>query len=105
MRGDKDYYVRGTFTKNNLDFSQDVLHMVELGFTQVSVEPVISDPKLPFSITEEDLPAIREEYDRLARIVLERKKTGKGFNFFHFMLDLDQGPCAIKRLRGCGCGN
>ena len=105
MRGDKDYYVRGTFTKNNLDFSQDVLHMVELGFTQVSVEPVISDPKLPFSITEEDLPAIREEYDRLARIVLERKKAGKGFNFFHFMLDLDQGPCAIKRLRGCGCGN
>ena len=73
--------------------------------TQVSVEPVISDPKLPFSITEEDLPAIREEYDRLARIVLERKKAGKGFNFFHFMLDLDQGPCAIKRLRGCGCGN
>ena len=105
MRGDKDYYVRGTFTKKNLDFSQDVLHMVELGFDQVSVEPVISDPQLPFAITEEDLPAIREEYDRLAGIILERKKAGKGFNFFHFMLDLDQGPCAIKRLRGCGCGN
>ena len=105
MRGDKDYYVRGTFTKKNLDFSQDVLHMVELGFDQVSVEPVISDPQLSFAITEEDLPAIREEYDRLARIILERKKAGKGFNFFHFMLDLDQGPCAIKRLRGCGCGN
>lgn len=104
-RGDKDYYVRGTFTRNNLDFSQDVLHMVDLGFDQVSVEPVISDPSLPYSLREEDLPAIFEEYDRLARIVLQRKLEGKGFNFFHFMLDLDQGPCAIKRLRGCGCGN
>lgn len=104
-RGDKDYYVRGTFTRNNLDFSQDVLHMVDLGFDQVSVEPVISDPSLPYSLREEDLPAIFEEYDRLARIVLQRKPEGKGFNFFHFMLDLDQGPCAIKRLRGCGCGN
>lgn len=104
-RGDKDYYVRGTFTKENLDFSQDVLHMAELGFDQVSVEPVVSDPQLPFSIREEDLPRVFEEYDRLAKILLERKKTGTGFNFFHFMLDLEQGPCAIKRLRGCGCGN
>ena len=104
-RGDKDYYVRGTFTRNNLDFSQDVLHMVDLGFDQVSVEPVISDPALPYSLREEDLPAIFAEYDRLAKIVLQRKLEGKGFNFFHFMLDLDQGPCAIKRLRGCGCGN
>lgn len=104
-RGDKDYYVRGTFTRNNLDFSQDVLHMVDLGFDQVSVEPVISDSSLPYSLREEDLPAIFEEYDRLAKIVLQRKLEGKGFNFFHFMLDLDQGPCAIKRLRGCGCGN
>lgn len=104
-RGDKDYYVRGTFTKENLDFSQDVLHMAELGFDQVSVEPVVSDPQLPFSIREEDLPRVFEEYDRLAKILLERKKAGTGFNFFHFMLDLEQGPCAIKRLRGCGCGN
>lgn len=104
-RGDKDYYVRGTFTRNNLDFSKDVLHMVDLGFDQVSVEPVISDPELPYSLREEDLPAIFAEYDRLAQIVLQRKLEGKGFNFFHFMLDLDQGPCAIKRLRGCGCGN
>ncbi len=105
MRGDKDYYVRGTFTRNNLDFTEDVLHMVELGFDQVSVEPVISDPTLPFSIQEEDLPRVFEEYDRLALEILRRKKEGRGFNFFHFMLDLDQGPCAIKRLRGCGCGN
>lgn len=104
-RGDKDYYIRGTFTKKNLDFSEDVLHMVDLGFDQVSVEPVVSDPQLPFSIREEDLPRVFEEYDKLARILLERKREGRGFNFFHFMLDLDQGPCAIKRLRGCGCGN
>lgn len=105
QRGDKDYYVRGTFTRENLDFTQDVLHMAELGFDQVSVEPVVSDPKLPFSITEEDVPRVCEEYDRLALEMLRRKKEGKGINFFHFMLDLDQGPCAIKRLRGCGCGN
>ena len=104
-RGDKDYYVRGTFTKENLDFTQDVLHMVSLGFDQVSVEPVVSDPQLPFSIREEDLPRVFEEYDTLAKEVLARKRAGKGFNFFHFMLDLEQGPCAIKRLRGCGCGN
>lgn len=104
-RGDRDYYVRGTFTKNNLDFTEDVLHMAELGFDQISVEPVVSDPALPFSIQEEDLPRVFAEYDKLARILLERKREGRGFNFFHFMLDLDQGPCAIKRLRGCGCGN
>ena len=105
LRGDRDYYVRGTFTKNNLDFSKDVLHMADLGFDQVSVEPVVSDPNLPFSIREEDLPRVFEEYDHLAKTMLERKKAGAGFNFFHFMIDLDQGPCAIKRLRGCGCGN
>ncbi|HCA30279.1 MAG TPA: thioether cross-link-forming SCIFF peptide maturase [Ruminococcaceae bacterium] len=105
IRGDKDYYVRGTFTKNNLDFTQDVLHMADLGFDQLSVEPVVSDPNLPFSIREDDLPRVFDEYDHLAQIMLERKKTGKSFNFFHFMIDLDQGPCAIKRLRGCGCGN
>ena len=104
-RADKDYYVRGTFTKENMDFSEDVLHMVELGFDQVSVEPVVSDPNLPFSIREEDLPRVFEEYDTLAKKILEMKRQGKGFNFFHFMLDLEQGPCAIKRLRGCGCGN
>ena len=105
IRGDGDYYVRGTYTKNNLDFAEDVMHMYELGFDQISVEPVISDPGLPFSITEEDLPRIFDEYDRLARTVIELRKQGKGFNFFHFMIDLEQGPCVIKRLRGCGCGN
>ena len=104
-RGEKDYYVRGTFTKYNLDFTHDVIHMADLGFDQVSVEPVVSDPNLSYSIQEEDLPRVFQEYETLAKKLLERKKQGKGFNFFHFMIDLDQGPCAIKRLRGCGCGN
>lgn len=106
QRGDKDYYVRGTFTKYNLDFTQDVLHMAELGFDQISVEPVVSDVKLEYSIKEDDLPRVFKEYETLAKTMIQRKKEGgKGFHFFHFMLDLDQGPCAIKRLRGCGCGN
>ena len=99
------YYARGTFTKYNKDFAEDVLHLVDLGFDQVSVEPVVSDPSLPYALTEEDLPEIFAEYERLAKIMVERHGTDKDFNFFHFMLDLDQGPCAIKRLRGCGCGN
>ena len=73
-RGDKDYYVRGTFTKENLDFTEDVLHMASLGFDQISVEPVVSDPSLPFSIREEDLPRVFEEYDKLAKVILEKKK-------------------------------
>ena len=102
---EKDYYVRGTFTKHNLDFTQDVLHLAQLGFDQISVEPVVSDEKLDYSIKEADLPRVFEEYETLAKTIIERRKEGKGFNFFHFMIDLNQGPCAIKRLRGCGCGN
>ena len=104
-RGEKDYYLRGTFTKHNLDFTQDVLHMAGLGFDQLSIEPVVSDPKLSYSIREEDLPRVFEEYETLAQTIIERKKAGKSFHFFHFIIDLEQGPCAIKRLRGCGCGN
>lgn len=104
-RGHDQYYVRGTFTKYNKDFANDVLHLVKEGFDQVSVEPVVTDPKEPYALTEADLPDIFAEYDRLAQLVLEEEKAGRGFNFFHFMMDLDQGPCAIKRLRGCGCGN
>lgn len=99
------YYVRGTFTKHNLDFSKDVMHLNELGFDQVSVEPVVSPEYAEYAITEADLPRIFQEYEDLAVQLIERKKAGTGFNFFHFMIDLDQGPCAIKRLRGCGCGN
>ncbi len=104
-RGDKDYYTRGTFTKHNLDFSNDVLHLADLGFDQISIEPVVSDLKLEYSIKEEDLDPVLKEYENLSLKIIDRKKSGKGFNFFHFMIDLDQGPCAIKRLRGCGCGN
>ena len=102
---DRDYYVRGTFTKYNLDFTNDVLHMADLGFDEISIEPVVSDEKLDYSIKEEDLPAVFAEYERLAKVLIQRKKEGRGFHFFHFMIDLNQGPCAIKRLRGCGCGN
>ncbi|MCX7658449.1 MAG: thioether cross-link-forming SCIFF peptide maturase, partial [Oscillospiraceae bacterium] len=104
-RGEKEYYVRGTFTKYNLDFADDVFHLYEQGFDQISVEPVVCDSKMPYAITERDLPKIFSEYERLAGKIIDGAKDGKRFNFFHFMLDLDQGPCAIKRLRGCGCGN
>lgn len=104
-RGQDQYYVRGTFSKYNLDFAKDVMHLNEIGFDQVSVEPVVADPKQPYALTESDLPQIFAEYENLAKQLIDKKKKGEGFNFFHFMLDLDQGPCAIKRLRGCGCGN
>ncbi len=104
-RGDGQYYVRGTYTRYNLDFAKDVLSLNEAGFDQISVEPVVTDPAEAYSLTEAELPRIFQEYERLALEMIRRKKAGKGFNFFHFMLDLDQGPCAIKRLRGCGCGN
>ena len=103
-RGTKDYFVRGTFTRNNLDFSEDVLHFADLGFEKLSMEPVVSDPKEPYSIREEDLPKIMEEYDKLAKEFIRRKKEGRGFQFFHFMIDLSQGPCVAKRLSGCGSG-
>ncbi len=103
QRGDKDYYVRATFTKYNLDFTEDVLHMRDLGFEQLSAEPVVTDEKEPYALSFAELPRIFSEYDRLCEIMANR--TEKKFNFFHFMVDLDQGPCAIKRLRGCGCGN
>ena len=105
--GRTDYYVRGTFTKFNLDFVEDVLHIAELGFDQLSVEPVSAPADKPYAITEEELPKIYEQYDRLYGIMAESvEKTGKKpFNFFHYMIDLNQGPCAVKRLRGCGCGN
>lgn len=105
--GRTDYYVRGTFTKYNLDFSEDVKHIAGLGFYQLSVEPVSAPSDKPWAITEDDLPAIYEQYDRLYEIMADSvEKTGKKpFNFFHYMIDLNQGPCAVKRLRGCGCGN
>ncbi len=104
-RNGKEYYVRGTYTKYNLDFTNDVLHLLNLGFDQISIEPVITDDDKPYSLSSDNLTRIFDEYNFLAKEILKRKKRGEGFNFFHFMLDLDQGPCAIKRLRGCSCGN
>lgn len=103
-RKDKDYFVRGTFTRNNLDFSEDVIHFADLGFEKLSIEPVVAPPEADYSIREQDLPQIMEEYDKLAKEFIKREKEGRGFKFFHFMIDLSQGPCVAKRLSGCGSG-
>lgn len=103
-RDQERYYIRGTFTRNNLDFSKDILHFADLGFKQMSIEPVVGDETDPYAIRKEDLPQIMEEYDKLAQLMIEREKQGKGFNFFHFMIDLEGGPCISKRLSGCGSG-
>mgnify|MGYP002707186499 FL=1 len=104
LRNQTNYYVRGTFTHYNLDFSKDVLHLADLGFKQISAEPVVAPDTQPYAIKEEDLPRLFEEYDLLAREMVEREKAGNGFNFFHFMIDLTGGPCLYKRLSGCGSG-
>lgn len=103
-RNQDKYYVRGTFTRHNLDFSEDVLHLADLGFKQISVEPVVAQPEEEYALREEDIPQICEEYDRLAVEMIKRHKEGRGFNFFHFMIDLTGGPCVYKRLSGCGSG-
>lgn len=103
-RNQTNYYIRGTFTRNNLDFSEDVKHFADLGFKQMSIEPVVGPEEDPYSIREQDLPQIMEEYDKLALEYIDRYKKGNGFNFFHFMIDLTQGPCVYKRLSGCGSG-
>ena len=103
-RNQQKYYIRGTFTRNNLDFSKDVEHFADLGFEQVSIEPVVGEDTDPYAIQKEDLPQIFEEYDRLAKMIIDREKSGRGFNFFHFMIDLEGGPCVSKRLSGCGSG-
>lgn len=103
-RNQEKYYVRGTFTRHNLDFAEDVLHLADLGFQQISVEPVVAPAEADYSLREEDLPRIYQEYDKLAREMIVREKEGRGFQFFHFMIDLTGGPCVYKRLSGCGSG-
>ncbi len=103
-RHQEKYYVRGTFTRNNLDFSKDVLHLADLGFQQISVEPVVAAPSESYALRKEDLPQLFEEYDKLAVELVKRQKEHRGFNFFHFMVDLEGGPCVAKRLSGCGSG-
>ena len=99
-RGDKDYYLRGTFTRYNKDFAADVMHIADQGFRNVSVEPVVGSPDCDYTFRDEDLPDIQAEYEKLAEELLQRDDV----NFFHFNVDLSQGPCVIKRLRGCGAG-
>ena len=101
----KQYYIRGTFTHYNLDFAKDVLHFADLGFDQISIEPVVAPPDEPYAIRPEDLAIIKEQYDLLAGEMVKRQKENRGFTFFHFMIDLTGGPCVYKRLSGCGSGS
>ena len=103
-RQGKSYYVRGTFTAHNLDFASDVDHLHDLGFEQISMEPVVADPSEGYALREEHLPRILQEYERLAELYLERARQGRAFSFFHFNVELAKGPCLYKRLSGCGAG-
>lgn len=104
-RGGKNYYMRGTFTRNNVDFLQDICHMADLGFRELSMEPVVCDPAEDYALREEDLPLLMAQYEQLAEEMLRREARGEGFTFYHYMLDLAGGPCLPKRLSGCGSGN
>ncbi|GAW93727.1 thioether cross-link-forming SCIFF peptide maturase [Calderihabitans maritimus] len=103
-RNNENYYVRGTFTRYNLDFTEDIFHLADLGIKNISVEPVVAEPEADFAFQEEDLPRIKREYETLTRGLVERYAAGKPFNFFHFNIDLERGPCLPKRLTGCGAG-
>ena len=104
-RGDKSYYMRGTFTHFNPDFLQDIQTMLDLGFTELSMEPVVAAPGDEAALTEEDLPIVMEQYEKLALLMKERRDAGKPFTFYHYMLDLSGGPCIYKRISGCGSGS
>lgn len=104
-REGKSYYVRGTFTSNNLDFSKDVIHLADLGFKSTSVEPVVAKPTDAYAITEEHLDVLKSEYEKLAEEMVVRHNEGNDFSFFHFAIDMSQGPCVVKRLSGCGAGS
>lgn len=103
-RGNRGYYVRGTYTKYNLDFTNDIFHMADLGFTELSMEPVVSAPDDPYALSEADLPALYRQYEILAEEMLRRRRAGKPFTFYHYMIDLSGGPCIYKRISGCGSG-
>lgn len=104
-RGEKDYYIRGTFTKFNKDFRKDLKEFYDLGFKKVSIEPVVTDPDEPYALTEEDLEEILKEYEEFSKEYIDIRKEDKEFLFFHYMIDLSQGPCVVKRLVGCGAGS
>ena len=103
-REQKNYYIRGTYTHFNTDFSKDLIHMADLGFKELSVEPVVCSPDEPYALKKEDLPVLKEQYETLANEMLRRYRKGNGFTFYHYMIDLDGGPCIVKRVSGCGVG-
>ena len=103
-RNQADYYMRGTYTHYNTDFSKDIIHMANLGFKELSIEPVVSDPTEPYALKENDLPILKEQYEILADEMLRRYRNGNGFTFYHYMIDLNSGPCIVKRISGCGVG-
>ena len=103
-RGDKEYYMRGTFTRNNLDFTNDIFHMLDLGFKELSMEPVVSKPDTDYALREEDLDTIYKQYEILAKEMIKRRRERNPFTFYHYMIDLTGGPCIYKRITGCGSG-
>lgn len=103
-RNQQDYYMRGTYTSYNTDFSKDIIHMADLGFKELSIEPVVCDPSEPYALKENDLSVLKEQYEILANEMLKRYRNGNGFTFYHYMIDLDAGPCIVKRVSGCGVG-
>ena len=103
-RGGKNYYMRGTFTHRNPDFLEDIKTMLDLGFTELSMEPVVCGENDPARLTEEDLPIVLKQYEDLAKLMIERDREGKPFTFYHYMIDLKGGPCIYKRISGCGSG-
>ena len=103
-RNQADYYMLGTYTHYNTDFSKDIIHMADLGFKELSIEPVVSDPTEPYALKENDLPILKEQYEILADEMLRRYRNGNGFTFYHYMIDLNSGPCIVKRISGCGVG-
>lgn len=103
-RGGKGYYIRGTFTHNNPDFTKDIFHMLDLGFTELSMEPVVCAPDDPYALTDEDIEIVKEQYEILAKEMIKREKEGRPFTFYHYMIDLNGGPCIYKRISGCGSG-
>ncbi len=103
-RGYNNYYIRGTYTAHNLDFCKDVEHLLAEGFDSLSMEPVVAAAELPYALQQEHIPRLEQEYDRLVELFLERRAAGRPFNFYHFDMDLEKGPCVYKRLSGCGAG-
>ena len=103
-REGKGYYLRGTYTHNNPDFTNDIFHMLDLGFDQLSMEPVVCAPEDPYALTKEDLPVLFEQYEILAKAQINRRREGRPFTFYHYMLNLEHGPCVYKRISGCGSG-